>query len=467
MTDLKRISWLAVLLLVLLRLSIGWQFLYEGLWKYQTLSTPNPWTARGYLVNAEGPFRDYFRSLVGDFPQGNDPDDLLWLDYDAVSAAWDRWAERFTQHYRLNDEQRERLQRLLDGPPQWSYPLRQLPESVRPKLETLRKFWEQIERNPEAGRGVDLADLRYEGGQLILSGKTPLKPDEVQQMFKWVGAALTQRVEGGQLKQTLAKADADGNPLFDEHGEPIRMEPGPERDFATAVVALDTLSRTGLSYRAKLRASLRGDPNRVGVHKLAGQPGTVMGPPPPRPGTHVELLRYGEISEYKDELAAYERLRARATMPYEFEHLARLRTKLEGLRAKVVGPVKALDLDFKTAARALLTPEQVAIGPLPPESTPLLRASAQAMWGLLILGALLMIGFCTRLAAVGGAVMLTMFYLVVPPWPGVPEPAGTTEHALFINKNLIEAIALLGIAVLPTGSWFGLDGVLRWLFRRS
>jgi uncharacterized membrane protein YphA (DoxX/SURF4 family) len=89
------------------------------------------------------------------------------------------------------------------------------------------------------------------------------------------------------------------------------------------------------------------------------------------------------------------------------------------------------------------------------------------MWGLLILGALLMIGFCTRLAAVGGAVMLTMFYLVVPPWPGVPEPPGTTEHALFINKNLIEAIALLGIAVLPTGSWFGLDGVLRWLFRRS
>ena len=26
---------------------------------------------------------------------------------------------------------------------------------------------------------------------------------------------------------------------------------------------------------------------------------------------------------------------------------------------------------------------------------------------------------------------------------------------------------LLGIAALPTGSWFGVDGLLRWLFRRG
>ena len=33
-----------------------------------------------------------------------------------------------------------------------------------------------------------------------------------------------------------------------------------------------------------------------------------------------------------------------------------------------------------------------------------------------------------------------------------------------VNKNLIEAIALLGIAALPTGSWFGLDGLIRRMF---
>lgn len=465
MTDLKRISFVAILLLVLLRLAIGWQFLYEGLWKFQTLQTSNPWTARGYLVNAEGPFRDHFRSMVGDFPEGNDPDDLLWLDYDTVNSAWDRWALRFTQHYAIDDAQKEQLRRLLDGPKQWTFPVKELPETVRGKLETLRQFREQIAKNPQAARGVDLADLRYEGGQLILNGATPLKPDEVQQMFKWVNAVLTDRVEAGQIKQTLARADEDGNPLLDDNGEPIRLEPGPERDFATAVVALDRFSKSGLGYRARLRASLRGDPGRTGVHKHAGQPGTVMGPPERRRDVYIELLRYGEIMEYKDELAEYERLHAQATMPYEFEHLARLKIKLAGLRAKVVGPVKTLDADFKEAAKQLLTPAQIARGPLPLEDTPLLKASRQAMWGLLVLGALLIVGFCTRLAALGGAAMLTMFYLVVPPWPGVPEPPGSPEHALIVNKNLIEAIALLAIAALPTGSWFGLDGVVRWLFR--
>ena len=29
-----------------------------------------------------------------------------------------------------------------------------------------------------------------------------------------------------------------------------------------------------------------------------------------------------------------------------------------------------------------------------------------------------------------------------------------------INKNLIEVIALLGIAAMPTGSWFGVDALL-------
>ena len=83
---------------------------------------------------------------------------------------------------------------------------------------------------------------------------------------------------------------------------------------------------------------------------------------------------------------------------------------------------------------------------------------------LILIGGLLIVGLGTRLAAVAGAVLLLNFYLVVPPWPGVPESPGTTEHAYLVNKNLIEAIALLGIAALPTGSWFGLDGVCRWLF---
>ena len=457
MSDLKRVSFLAVFFLVLLRLAIGWQFLYEGLWKYDTLSTPNPWTARGYLANAEGPLRDHFRSMVGDFPEGNDPDDLLWLDYERVSRAWNDWAQRFAEHFDLTAEQKQKVDELLKGPEQWTFPIKELPEVVKEKLDRLQQFRKQA---PEA----DLADLRYKDGKLILSGKTPLKPSEVQQMYSWVDATMTERLEDGQMKPTLAKADEKGNPILDEDGQPVRMEDGPEKEFAIRVYAMENASQSGIGYLQKLRASLRGDPDRAGVHKHAGERGVHMGPPEEEDDETIELLAYGDIMKYRDELAAYERMHAKATMPHEFEHLSRLKQKLGSLRAKVVGPIKSLDAELKEQARIMLTPEQLQRGPLPAEETPLSKASKQAMWGLIIIGALLIAGFCTRLAALAGAVMLLSFYMAVPPLPGVPTPPGTTEHAYIVNKNLIEAIALVGIAALPTGSWFGLDGVIRWLF---
>ncbi len=130
-----------------------------------------------------------------------------------------------------------------------------------------------------------------------------------------------------------------------------------------------------------------------------------------------------------------------------------------------MGPVKALEKSLKDDAIKMLSVDQLRQGPLPPENTPLKRASDLAMWGLLILGPLLLFGLCTRLAALAGAFMLLNFYLVVPPWPGVPQPPGP-EHSYIVNKNLIEVLALLAIAATPSGSWFGLDGIFRWMFRR-
>ena len=57
MIDIRRYSLAAVILLVVLRVGIGWQLLYEGMWKINTLSTQTPWTSDGYLKSAQGPFR--------------------------------------------------------------------------------------------------------------------------------------------------------------------------------------------------------------------------------------------------------------------------------------------------------------------------------------------------------------------------------------------------------------------------
>ena len=106
-SDLRRISWLAVALLVVLRISIGWHLFYEGLWKLGTQNSASPWTAEPYLKNDTGRLRTTFRRMTGD------ENDLKWLDYDAMSAKWDAWRDRFGAHYGV---EQEKIDRLLDGP---------------------------------------------------------------------------------------------------------------------------------------------------------------------------------------------------------------------------------------------------------------------------------------------------------------------------------------------------------------
>lgn len=56
--------------LVLLRVVIGWHFLYEGYLKLTTES----WSAAGYLTNARGPFAGFFNGLA------QSPGWLNWVD---------------------------------------------------------------------------------------------------------------------------------------------------------------------------------------------------------------------------------------------------------------------------------------------------------------------------------------------------------------------------------------------------
>lgn len=125
MKDLKKITGIAILFIVVLRLSIGWQLLYEGLWKIDSLSSTRPWTAAGYLNNAKGPFRDHFRSMTGD------PNDLNWLDAEKVKAKWTAWEQRFLNHYpNLTDAQKSKLNQMVHGSKYFAAKLSALPPEV-------------------------------------------------------------------------------------------------------------------------------------------------------------------------------------------------------------------------------------------------------------------------------------------------------------------------------------------------
>jgi len=56
-----------------------------------------------------------------------------------------------------------------------------------------------------------------------------------------------------------------------------------------------------------------------------------------------------------------------------------------------------------------------------------------------------------------------MFFLAMPPLPGWPDSPRAEGHYLFINKNIIEMLALLTLATTASGRWVGLDGLIQVL----
>ncbi len=83
------------------------------------------------------------------------------------------------------------------------------------------------------------------------------------------------------------------------------------------------------------------------------------------------------------------------------------------------------------------------------------------MWGLVLVGLGLMLGGLTRTATVFAAIMLLLYYLATPPWPGLVYTIPAEGAYLIINKTLIELCALLVTLFFPTGHIIGLDRLLR------
>jgi uncharacterized membrane protein YphA (DoxX/SURF4 family) len=88
-------------------------------------------------------------------------------------------------------------------------------------------------------------------------------------------------------------------------------------------------------------------------------------------------------------------------------------------------------------------------------------------YSLTAIGFCLILGLCTRLAALGGAGFMAFVVASQPNWPTIYPPASPEGgHALLIEKNFVELLALLLIATTAVGRWGGLDYFLyRWIGR--
>jgi thiosulfate dehydrogenase [quinone] large subunit len=100
------------------------------------------------------------------------------------------------------------------------------------------------------------------------------------------------------------------------------------------------------------------------------------------------------------------------------------------------------------------------------EPNMLANADLITMWGLTIVGALLILGLFTRLASVVAIGFILLFYFANPPFVGYFYSLPTEGSYLIINKNLVEFCALLVILVTGSGRFAGLDRILHGLIVR-
>jgi uncharacterized membrane protein YphA (DoxX/SURF4 family) len=398
-------------LLVLLRLAIGWHFFFEGLSKLPPTSWPvralkagqpargveqakkEPFSSEMYLRESVGPLSPYFRGLAGDtvlerveVPEPSAGDSSVRGLPPALEADWNRYLERFIQHYHVSD-----------------VPLAYM------------AFWVP---SPQAAFPASLpwyAIVENSRGDSALPNQRSL----VQGKFNQLKAQTATWLALGVKK---IKIETPGGPAV----EVERTTPERVRD-----------------YKAKLEKARK--------------------------------LQDGEMAQFGADVNA--RLRA-------------AKAEANQARAELRRDVDDRMLDMKKALHELLTSDQrknpvedrynvdtwettvvPAADPIQASWSDMTRlqwADWITRWGLFTVGVLLLLGLFTRTACVAGAGFLLLFYLALPPLPGLPDNPRAEGSYLFINKNIIEMLALLALATTSSGKWVGLDGLVQLLnpFRR-
>lgn len=82
------------------------------------------------------------------------------------------------------------------------------------------------------------------------------------------------------------------------------------------------------------------------------------------------------------------------------------------------------------------------------------------VWGLILIGLGLFVGFCTRISAFSGILLLAFYYLSYPPFADFAVTGYVDGNYWIVNRNLIEMAALFVLIIFPSGRFTGLDRLI-------
>jgi uncharacterized membrane protein YphA (DoxX/SURF4 family) len=148
----------------------------------------------------------------------------------------------------------------------------------------------------------------------------------------------------------------------------------------------------------------------------------------------------------------------------EGARLRKLKADTAEMRAGLLNDLGEQTSAYHKSLDDVLTKDQKALGPVPQGKKDRLLGWIDWLttWGLTGVGACLLVGLLTRLNCVLGVGFLLLTYLLYPAFPWLPAPPSEGTY-VYVNKNVIEMLALMALATTHSGRWFGVDALLHQL----
>jgi len=508
-----RISVWAAIFLVLLRICIGWHFFFEGYGKvrstYQGKAAVNekPFSSETYFRESEGPFGKLIKANLKD-PDQEVIDKLTLRPVEgdrskappislfpaSLEKEWDDYFNRFVNDFRLDDRQKADAQARFDQTKtkfvNWVRGIGDEPkdkktgETPRIVLRVKRKapgagnssadFDDEVtvaERAAELkkksdevraayakmdrlGKDVDAANLRSLKTE-VATIRTELQKeldDQTKAMKDNLAKVLDTRVTAyaaeadnqgasATLEAMLTPMQTGKNPLarmWEEYAAYVR-------DFAPN---MNEGRRAEIDVELQA-AKVRFDRWLADQDRYTGEP-----------LAHKDVAEWRKL--YADVLARKDPDAAQEKKILESRMQAELKSQSDAMRAQV----GATALGEERAKGYAPTPHEKTLWVIPKNWTLIDYLDWSTRWFLAVVGALLMVGLLTRFSSFAAAGFLLLTILTQPSVPWLPAPPNAEGNYLFVNKNVIEMVALLVLMTTRTGKWFGLDAIVSSIFNR-
>ncbi len=158
-------GFLAAFFLILLRIAIGWHFLYEGSEKYEsTQKGKQAFSAEIYLRNANGPLAPHFRGMLPDV-DGRDA-----LDLTKLKESWRADVDQIAGYFGFTEAQRSEASKKLDQAERWADLWFSDPENAEKRKKYLHDL-DQIEATEHESKAMSFEMER------AWEGRRPLDAD--------------------------------------------------------------------------------------------------------------------------------------------------------------------------------------------------------------------------------------------------------------------------------------------------